>query len=61
MTMTSSLEKAIEKIPGEEGWWKGAEIPMRVADEMLARGIPEDSVLAWINDIFWAAASEYGN
>jgi len=58
--VTDELKQRILEIPGEEGWIKGDECAMRIAGEMLARGVDEDSVVEWIEAIYWEAAGHFG-
>lgn len=58
--MNKELKQRIDEIPGDEGWIKGNDGAMKVAEEMLAHGADDDTVENWISTIFWDAASMYG-
>jgi len=58
--LTDELRRRILEIPGEDGWFKGDEGVMRVAEEMLSRGADEDAVVEWIDTIYWEAAGHFG-
>ncbi len=51
--MTEDLKRRILEIPGDEdGWFKGDERPLEVAEAMLAHGADEDTVVEWISAIY---------
>ena len=59
----ASLKERIDKIPGDEGWWKGGEeVFLRLALELASGGLGlgEEKIIALLTDAYWAVASEYG-
>jgi hypothetical protein len=56
------LQWWIEEIPGEDGWWnKGAQEEFEQTALMLvSQGIPEETVLALLQRMYWTVANIYG-
>lgn len=57
------LAKAIEQIPGPEGWWtsSGYETYLRIAKRLLDGGLPFPEVVGFLTDFYHAAAEQFGN
>lgn len=62
--MMKELKKRIREIPGDaDGWTKGDERLMEIAEEMLELvelGASEDVTLMWTSMIHWETAGMYG-
>lgn len=58
----TTLEEAIEAIPGEDGWWKShAESTyLSTAKQLIERGFSEDEAADLLDSLYWAAADCYG-
>lgn len=56
----NELHEKIEEIPGDEGFWKGAEAYHRWGEILYEKGFHTETIIQILSDLYWAAASEYG-
>lgn len=60
--LPATLVKAIDEIPGSEGWWKGPPSGVHwVARKLLDKGFTEEEIVHMISDIYSDVAAEFGN
>ncbi len=55
--------RAIDEIPGGDGWWResGREEYQRLADVLHNHGVPCDTTTDVLSRAYHAAAAEFGN
>lgn len=55
------LRDEVNKIPGEDGWYKGGnEVYYKVLMELIKHGFTKKDALDTVRSLYWAAASEFG-
>lgn len=57
-----TLQERIDKIPGEQGFWKSATHAAyhSAATQLSAVVMSEDAIVELLNRLYWSTAEEYG-
>lgn len=60
---TDEFNAAIEKIPGDEGFWTSSaeSTYLSTGNTLVDKGFSHEEALEILSDLYWGAASCYGN
>lgn len=60
---TEDFHAKIDKIPGDDGWWKNStgDVYRDAATELVVKGFTQNEALELLEELFHAAAGEYGD
>lgn len=57
-----NLERLIDRIVREDGWWKESSRDkyLASAEKLEALGLSEDNIFNLLNTLYWSDVNEYG-